>query len=98
MDSQAIRQATPRKSATRNALGAIGGGYDGEGQGDTLGHPPAIDPHDTRRQCVPNGLDGPGVGLDRRDARQGRVAAADEGPEPGSRINPRETVLLFWTR
>jgi hypothetical protein len=58
--AEAVRQATPRKSATRNALGAIGGGYDGEGQGDTLGHPPAIDPHDTRRQCVPNGLDGPG--------------------------------------
>jgi hypothetical protein len=87
----------PRKSASRNALGAIGGAIAGRIRA-TLGHPPAIDPHDTRRQCVPNGLDGPGVGLGRRDAKQGRVATANDGREPGSRINPRETVLLFWSR
>jgi len=40
----------------------------------------------------------PGVGLDHRDAKQGRVATANDGREPGSRINPRETLLLLWSR
>jgi hypothetical protein len=48
VDSQAVRQATPRKGASRKAPGAIGGASAGYG------------PRDTRHQCVPNGLDGPG--------------------------------------
>ena len=97
MDSQAVRQVMPRKTASRNALGAIGGAITGRIRA-TLGHLPAMDPHDTRRQFVPNGLDSLGVDLGRRDANQGHVATANDGREPGSRINPRETVLLFWSR
>jgi hypothetical protein len=103
VDSQAVREAMPRKSASRKALGAIGGAITGRIRA-TLGHLPAIDPHDTRRQCVPNGLDGPGtIGTQSRVASRpptmgGNLALGSipERPCSCSGVGDLRCLRSFW--